>query len=182
MIILVGASASGKTEVAKLLTKMYHINKVVTHTTRPIRVNEKNHVDYHFVSKEEFLALKAKGAFIETTIYNDNYYGTSKKEIADDKLLIVDPNGLHAFLEIKDAKFVTFLLEAKEDTRLKRMLSRGDKKENAMKRIENDRISFDINAIGKTDYYINSESLSLEEMTVEIFKTYLKHLHQAVKL
>ena len=55
MIILCGPSASGKTEVAKLLATKYNIQKAITNTTRPIRVNEVNHVDYHFTSKEEFL-------------------------------------------------------------------------------------------------------------------------------
>ena len=37
MIVLTGASASGKTEVVKLLKIKYGIDKVVTHTTREIR-------------------------------------------------------------------------------------------------------------------------------------------------
>ena len=57
MILLVGASASGKTEVAKLLKALYGIKKVITHTTRPIRKSEENDVDYHFVSKDEFLNI-----------------------------------------------------------------------------------------------------------------------------
>ncbi len=48
MIILVGASASGKTEVAKLLARKYGIRKVVTHSTRPLRSGEVNAVDYLF--------------------------------------------------------------------------------------------------------------------------------------
>lgn len=58
MIILVGASASGKTEVAKMLGKLFQMRKVITHTTRPMRENEKDGVDYYFVTREEFLNLK----------------------------------------------------------------------------------------------------------------------------
>ena len=54
MLILIGPSASGKTEVAKLLAKKYNITKIVTYTTRAPRVNEVNGVDYNFVSVEEF--------------------------------------------------------------------------------------------------------------------------------
>ena len=54
MIVLTGASASGKTEVAKLLFIKYDIKKVITHTTRPIRLGEKRGVDYHFVDVEKF--------------------------------------------------------------------------------------------------------------------------------
>ena len=60
MIILVGASASGKTEVAKELKKKYDIQKVVTHTTRTRRAQEIEDVDYHFVDTALFLKLDRK--------------------------------------------------------------------------------------------------------------------------
>ena len=110
MILLTGPSASGKTEIAKVLSKLYGIKKVVTHTTRPMRIGEIQDVDYHFVSKEEFLALQEENYFVETTFYNNNYYGTSKKEIADDKVLVVDPNGKNAFLALNDDKNIFFFI------------------------------------------------------------------------
>ena len=81
MLILVGASASGKTEIAKRLGAVFNIKKAVTHTSRLPRKGEINHIDYHFVTPEEFIKLKEEGAFVETTFYNGNYYGCSKKEI-----------------------------------------------------------------------------------------------------
>ena len=53
MIVLAGASASGKTEVAKLLAKKYGIVKIITTTTREKRVGEVDKRDYFFVSKIE---------------------------------------------------------------------------------------------------------------------------------
>ena len=70
-------------EVAKILESKYNLKKVITHTTRKIRVGEVNHVDYHFVDKDEFLTMKSNNEFVETAIYNDNFYGTSKKEVED---------------------------------------------------------------------------------------------------
>ena len=58
MIILVGASASGKSVVVKKMIEKYNFKKVVTYTTRDIRVGEVNDVDYHFVSCEDFLNKK----------------------------------------------------------------------------------------------------------------------------
>ena len=57
MLILVGHSASGKTEIANELKRDYDMKKIITYTTRPIRVNEVNGIDYHFVTEEEFLKL-----------------------------------------------------------------------------------------------------------------------------
>ncbi len=176
MIILVGASASGKTEVAKLLKSNYGIKKVITHTTRAIRINEVADVDYHFVSKEEFLKLEKDDAFVETTFYNGNYYGSSKKEIADNKVLIVDPAGLEAYLKLKDKRIVTFYLDANEDTRFKRMLQRGDKKELAEGRIINDHEKFTADLKTKVNFVIDSEHNDLETITKEVYDLYTNYL------
>ena len=54
MLILVGPSASGKTEAVRLLISDYGMKKLVTYTTREMRSGEINHVDYHFLSREDF--------------------------------------------------------------------------------------------------------------------------------
>ena len=102
MIVLVGASASGKTEVTKVLAKKYDFKKFITHTTRPIRQGEINDVDYHFVTKQKFEELIKQDYFIEYTIYNGNYYGTWKKEIDDNKVVAIDINGLNSFKKLNN--------------------------------------------------------------------------------
>ena len=57
MLILIGPSASGKTEVAKYLASHFNITKIVTYTTRSPRLNEKNGVDYNFVDVADFAKL-----------------------------------------------------------------------------------------------------------------------------
>ncbi|MCF0117711.1 MAG: guanylate kinase [Bacilli bacterium] len=172
MIILVGASASGKTEVAKILASKYNIKKIITHTTRNMREGEQNDVDYHFVSKDQFEELLKQDYFVEHTLYNGNYYGTSKKEVQDDKCLIVDTNGLKAFKALNDNHIVVFKLIAEEKTRFDRMIGRGDSKENAETRIINDRIKFSDEEIGKVDYTINTEALGIEGVADLVSKTY----------
>jgi guanylate kinase len=108
MIVLVGASASGKTEIAKKLVSSYGFSKVVTYTTRNKRPNEKIGVDYHFVSEKSFLDKKKKGFFLETTLYNGNYYGTSYDELGINKVLIVDPNGLKSYSDLHDKSIISF--------------------------------------------------------------------------
>lgn len=177
MIVLVGASASGKTEVAKYLKKHYDIKKVVTHTTRTPRTNEVDGIDYHFVTKSTFLKLKKDNFFVEVTEYNHNYYGTSKNEVADDKVLIVDPNGLASFLSLNDPKIVTFYLKADDDIRLERMLSRGDDRGDALERIACDKDDFAFDKVKMCHYFIDSNNLNISEMAEEIINLYRNHLN-----
>ena len=76
MILLVGASASGKTEVAKLLKSLFGIKKAITHTSRKIRPSEKDGVDYFFVTRERFKEAIENEELLEWTEFVGNYYGT----------------------------------------------------------------------------------------------------------
>ena len=77
MIVLIGESASGKSTIEKELVKR-GFNKIISYTTRPIRKDETDGIDYHYISKEEFL-INSKWIFVEYTIYNSWYYGIAKK-------------------------------------------------------------------------------------------------------
>ena len=174
MIVLVGASASGKTEIAKELGRLFGIKKAVTHTTRSPRLGETNHVDYHFVSKEEFLSLKAKDAFVETTEYNGNYYGCSKAEIDVDKVVIVDPSGLRSFLALNDPSVISFLFSCDESVREERMRGRKDDPKAIASRIENDRVSFNKETMAKTDFEIDTSLRNIKDLTEEVYRLYQK--------
>lgn len=174
MIVIAGASASGKTEVAKLLAKKYGICKIITTTTRPMRKNEVNGRDYFFVSKEEFERKIAAGEFVEFTIYNGNFYGSTKDQIGNDKCVVIDPAGLKSYIALKNDSIVTFFLEADEQTRKKRMEMRGDDREKITSRIKNDREAFKKENIAKVDYTIDSSfNHSVEEVADEIYQKYI---------
>lgn len=174
MILLVGPSASGKTEVAKLLMKSHAIRKVVTHTTRLPRVGEKDGVDYHFVSPERFQEMERNGEFVETTFFSGRYYGSSKAEVADDKALIVDPAGLDAYLALRDPRIVSFYLDTSEELREQRMNARGDHPEDIARRIENDRVAF--RDVSPTTYVLKNETGPLEEIAEKVYRLYLEEL------
>ena len=73
MLVLVGPSASGKTESAKIMMNKYPISRVVTCTTRPQRINEIDEFDYHFLSCEEFLLKK--------NIKDPQFYAPNMKDL-----------------------------------------------------------------------------------------------------
>ena len=176
MIVLSGASASGKTEVAKLLAKTYGVTKIITTTTRPMRVNEVNGKDYFFVSVDKFKQMIDDDRFVEYTNYNNNFYGSTKDQIQDNRCVVIDPRGLTAYMSLNDPRIVTFYLEVTEDTRYKRMLSRGDNVEDAKKRIINDRIVFNKDVSSEVDFIIDNENNSLDEVTKKVFDLYKEEL------
>ncbi|MGM9873335.1 MAG: AAA family ATPase [Bacilli bacterium] len=176
MIVLAGASASGKTEVAKLLAKKYNIIKAITTTTRKIRKGEVDGVDYFFVSVEKFLEKIKNGDFVEYTMFNNNYYGSTKDQISSNKVVVIDPAGLRSYISLKDDKIVTFFLETEENTRFERMLLRGDKIDDAKSRILHDREAFKKEQIAKVDFTVNSQTQNVEEVTDEIYQKYHEEL------
>ena len=176
MIILVGASASGKTEIAKKLFADFAMKKAITHTTRPIRPNETPDVDYHFVDAKTFLEMKEKDLFVETTFYNGNYYGCSKAEVGDEKCIILDPNGVASFLALHDPHVVTFYLKASEEIRRHRMSIRGDEPKAIEGRILNDREAFAEERIPPVDFVIPCDEDSVEELTQKIHSLYIEKI------
>ena len=177
MIVLSGASASGKTEVAKELAKNHGVVKIITTTTRKMRVNEVNGRDYFFVSVDEFKKMIEDDRFVEFTNYNGNFYGSTKDQIQDDRCVVIDPSGLKAYMSLKDPRIVTFFLTASEEVRYGRMLLRGDKVEDAEARIINDRIAFRKEVTDGCDFMIDSEKYSIEEIAsiiIDLYKETIK--------
>ena len=178
MIVLCGASASGKTVTALDLQKRHGLIKAITTTTREKRVGETDGVEYFFVTKEEFQKRLSENKFVEHSLYNGNLYGCGIDQVSDNKIVVLDPNGLHAFLKLKDKNVVSFLLIADEKTRRERMMSRGDKLENVASRIENDINDFSLENIGKVDFVINTEDHSIAEISDMIYKLYKEKLNK----
>lgn len=178
MIVLAGASASGKTEVAKELAKTFGITKVITTTTRKMRVGEVNGRDYFFVSRERFEEMIKEGRFVEYTVYNENLYGSTKDQIAENKCVVIDPAGLKAYIALNNPNIVTFFLDSLEETRFKRMLQRGDKEEDAKNRIAHDRKAFHPSNIADVDFHIDSETKTIEEVTRMVYECYKKVLKE----
>lgn len=177
MLILMGPSASGKTEVAKILQRTYGLKKVITHTTRPMRVHEINDVDYHFVSKETFLSMKENHEFVETTTYNNNFYGTSKKEINDDKCVILDPTGAEVFFNLNDNHIFIVYLNCDENVRYQRMVFRLDDPEIIKVRIASDRKTFSSKCEEISNVVVDSNNIDLITLANKIYNLYQSHLN-----
>ncbi len=77
LIVITGATGTGKTTVSGYLRDNYRIHRVMTHTTRPARTGEKNGVDYYFETPASF----ATKHFIEKVTYAGYEYGSSMNRL-----------------------------------------------------------------------------------------------------
>ncbi|PXX88961.1 guanylate kinase [Marinobacter vulgaris] len=79
LYVISAPSGAGKTSlVAEMLKQDSKLGVSVSHTTRPMRTGEQDGVNYHFVSRNEFEAMIARGEFLEHADVFGNYYGTSQ--------------------------------------------------------------------------------------------------------
>lgn len=96
LLIISAPSGTGKTTILKkIMPHLQGLTFSVSHTTRAPRSGEENGTDYHFISPDDFRALRDQGGFLEWAEVHGNFYGTSKKEV-DARL----NNGLDVFLDI----------------------------------------------------------------------------------
>ena len=96
LFVIAAPSGTGKTSLVKaLMQRQPQLRFSVSYTTRPPRPNERDGVDYHFVTKEAFQRMVAQGEFLEHAQVFDNFYGTGVKAVQDALAA-----GQHLLLEI----------------------------------------------------------------------------------
>ena len=78
LIILSAPSATGKNTVFNAVkTIKPDVERVITVTTRAPRKNEKDGVDYYFLTDAVFRQKEKNGEFVESNRYDDGFYAYS---------------------------------------------------------------------------------------------------------
>lgn len=101
MLFIVSApSGTGKTTLVERLVKTTSRLKMSrSYTSRPPRADEKDGVDYNFVSRDQFERMAAANEFLEWADVFGNLYGTAAADTArcmetgDDVVLVIDVQG-----------------------------------------------------------------------------------------
>ncbi|MBI2979243.1 MAG: guanylate kinase [Chloroflexi bacterium] len=130
-IVLSGSSGAGKDAVlAKLKESGYPLNYITTTTTRPQRPNEKNGIDYHFVSIESFQQMIKKEELLEWANVYGNWYGVPKEPVrkalakGQDIMVKVDIQGAASIKKILPEGIFIFLMPPSKDELLTRLKQR----------------------------------------------------------
>jgi len=132
---LMGKSSSGKDTIFRMLVKDSELtlNCIVPYTTRPIRENEEEGVQYHFVTEEEFTSLKNQGKIIEDRAYNTKrglwrYFMVDDGEIKLDSGNYIIIGTIESFLMCRDYygedKVIPVMIDLDDGERLERALKR----------------------------------------------------------
>lgn len=170
LVIITGTSGCGKSTLIKRILHHKNISLSVSHTTREKRPGENNHVDYHFITKEEFVRMNSLNEFYETTFYDNHYYGTAKSELNKNEYIVIDCDRIGAakFNEFDNVKIFCYNTK---DVLYERLMKRYDDKEKAEKRLQSYEIDMKTYREGSYSYSIFTDEIerNVRELEAVIF-------------
>lgn len=164
LIVFSAPSGCGKGTMLEEILKDERFAVSVSATTRAPREGEKDGVNYHFLSREDFEQRIADGKFIEHAEYCQNLYGTLASEV-DGRLeqglnviLEIEPQGAMKIREKRpDAMFI-FIVPPSVGELRRRLKKRGTENDEVIE----ERVSkaaWEISQAEKYDYIIVNDAL-----------------------
>ncbi|MCQ2033635.1 guanylate kinase [Stutzerimonas kunmingensis] len=132
LYIVSAPSGAGKTSLVKALVDAQpQVRVSVSHTTRAMRPGEVDGVNYHFVSREDFLARLERNEFLEHAEVFGNLYGTSQRWLEDtlaegfDLILEIDWQGAQQVRRLMPQAKSIFILPPTQEALRQRLNNRG---------------------------------------------------------
>ncbi len=132
LIVISAPSGTGKTTVVKkLLQQSTNLEASVSFTTRKKRENEKEGLDYFFVSEKTFTNMIQNDDFLEHATVFGNFYGTEKKSVSENLkegvnvILEIDWQGALQIKSSMPSCVMIFLIPPSKEVLLARLKNRG---------------------------------------------------------
>lgn len=173
IIALMGKAGSGKDTLMKSILSYpgVNMNEIISCTTRPIRENEKDGVNYYYLTVDEFLAKKNNNEMLETANFNNWYYGTSYDSLSDSKINIgvFNPTGVRSLLQHPDVEVKVYYVTVPAKERLIRQLNREERPDvdEIIRRYSTDEADFkDLTDIP----YIEFDNSTLNDLTLNTLR------------
>ena len=174
LIVLSGPSGVGKDAVLNYLKKSSPgVKFVTTMTTRPRRHNEKDNVDYHFVSEAEFQNLLKNNELLESANVYGNWYGPPKEPIRQalkqgyDVMVKVDVQGAATIKTIAPQALFIFLMPPSVDELATRLEQRYTESKETMA-IRLQAANDEMKQISNFDYIVVNHHDQIESAVNEI--------------
>ena len=96
-----------------LLQEYHDLVYSISCTTREVRGEEEDGLDYYFLTKERFETLLAEDAFLEHALVHGNYYGTLKSPIVE---VLAEGNSMILDIDVQGAAKVRDYVRSLPDT------------------------------------------------------------------
>lgn len=132
LVIISSPSGGGKDSVINALLQRFPTAiRLLTTTSRPMRPGNREGVDYHFVSENEFKQMIASGEFIEHNFYAGNYYGSERARVESTlashpiAFTQIEVNGKHSIDKTNIPHLSIFLLPESLEILKNRIEKRG---------------------------------------------------------
>jgi len=174
VIVISGPSGVGKdTVLKKMKSKKGSFYYVVTVTTRPRREEEKDGVDYHFLSQQGFQQMFNKGELLEWANVYGNYYGVPKKEIVQglsqelDVVVKVDVQGAAAIKKVMPQAVFIFLAPPSMEELEKRLRQRHSESPEELE-LRLQKAGEEMKSLPMFDYVITSRRGKVNEVVSRI--------------
>lgn len=179
LFIISAPSGAGKTTLAKAVLQQFtDMLYSISYTTRNPRAEERDGVDYHFISKQDFKKGIKKGRWAEWAEVYGNYYGTSAEFIEKslssgcDILLDIDVQGTLQILKHYPDSVTIFILPPSVNALRKRLEMRGSDSQAVIeKRLVNARKEMAQKKMYRHIIVNDTLSSAIEEISA-IFKKY----------
>ncbi|MEX2460378.1 MAG: guanylate kinase [Paenibacillaceae bacterium] len=142
IFVFTGPDGSGRKTVAQKVGASSELQRVLSYTTRPSRLYEKDGIDYHFITLEQFVEAEQNNEFIETIEIEGVFYGIKSKDIEamfqvhQYVYLILNRQGAELVKRIFGEKVIRIMIYADRNQVMSRLLERGDTTEVIYKKLE----------------------------------------------
>ena len=169
LIVVSGPSGVGKDAALRRMRELdYPFYFLVTNTTRPKRPEEVEGVDYHFITREQFVEMEQRGEFLERAVVYGYDYGNSRREVKEalargqDVIMRIDVQGAATIKRmVPDAVFVFMLPPSMEQLEARLRKRRTEPEDYLRLRLHAARL--EMNEVEKFDYRIVNEDDCLDE-------------------
>ena len=172
LYVVAAPSGAGKTTLVRMLLESESaVHLSISFTTRSPRPGEQNGREYHFIDAETFRGMIDRHEFLEWAEVHGNFYGTSKKSIADqlagghDVLLEIDWQGAQQVRQLFPEAIGIFILPPSMEELTRRLTGRGtDSAEVISRRLA--AAQAEMRHVGGFDYVIINDRLeqALDEL------------------
>ena len=164
IIVISGASGVGKSTIlTEVMKNRQDLVFSVSATTREPRPDEVNGVNYHFITRENFMEMVRNDEFLEYDEHHKNLYGTLYSAVKDATekghvVLDIDPNGaMNVRRKYSDAVLIFVMPPSWEELEA-RLRGRGDTPEEQV-RTRLARARWEMDQAPKYDYQVVNDEV-----------------------